>query len=75
MWDSLGPECENVDGGISGGSPVCANLERSTSVDEKMSDWLLYVVLRHLAKKMSWKEFGLLKACNEVLENYDEWLK
>ena len=33
------------------------------------------ILVRHLARKMSLKEFGLLKACTEVLERYDEWWK
>ena len=96
----------HVDGEPSRTNDVCAMLASSTSVDEKMSDQVLYDVtlaenvkdngmtnggrsecdrqkwkpeddnfLRHLAKKMSWKEFGLLKACTEVLEKYDGWFK
>ena len=33
------------------------------------------ILVRHLARKMSLKDFGLLKACTEVLERYDEWWK
>ena len=57
----------HVDGEPSRTNDVCAMLASSTSVDEKMSDWRLYIVLRHLAKKMSWKVFGRMKACSEVL--------
>ena len=33
------------------------------------------MLVRHLARKMSWKEFGLLKVCTKLLDRYDEWWK